>query len=185
MEKRSHSKWRYLAVILGIIVVESLSAGSALASLVSMNDLFSPTLILGDKLNIDPAYKDRNETYSPCIKIEYPKATPPAEKIEGYATVIWRYPIDNLGKLNGRNLNGAIRLNIWARSDNTMKNVTFSVGAFREDSDIIPITATLNENWRRFEIPLFGRNLSNIKAGFACKLTENGVIYLNGVSYEI
>jgi hypothetical protein len=185
MEKGSRPKWRYLAAILGLFLVESLFAGSALASLVSIDDLFFPTLILGDNSTLDTAYKDQSKIHSPCIKIDYPEAKPSAGKTEGYSTVIWRYPRNNLGQLDGRNLDGAMRLIFWARSDKTMENVKFSVGAFKEDSDIIPKIVTLNKTWTQFEIPLFGNNLTNIRAGFACKLTENGVIYLNGIAYEI
>jgi hypothetical protein len=181
MEKRSLLKWRYLAAILGLFLVENLFTVSALASLVSIDDLFFPTLTLGDELTIDPAYKDQNKTYSPCIKIDYPEAKPS----DGYSTLIWRYPKDNLGKLKGRNLDGAIRLTFWARSDKTMDEVKFSVGAFKNDSEVIPKIVTLNKTWIKFEIPLIGMNLTDIRAGFACKLTENGAIYLNGISYEI
>ena len=181
MEKGSRRKWRNLTAILGLFLVESLFAGSALASLVSIDDLFFPTLTLGDELTIDPAYQDQDKTHSPAIKINYPEA----KQSEGYSTLIWRYPNDNLGKLKGRNLDGAIRLTFWARSDKTMEDVKFSVGAFKSDSEVIPKVVALNKTWTRFEIPLIGKNLTDMRAGFACKLTENGAIYLNGISYEI
>ena len=185
MEKWPNLKWRHLAVILGFILVENLSVAPALASSVSIDDLFFPTLILGDEANLDPAYEDKDKTHSPCIKIDYPGATKGAGNIEGYSTVIWRYPKDNLGEFKGRDLKGAIRLLFWARSDKTMKNVKFSIGAFKEDSDYIPINVTLNSTWRQFEIPLLLKNLTDIRAGFACKLAENGAVYLNRISYEI
>jgi hypothetical protein len=185
MEKWPNLKWRHLAVILGFMLVENFSVGPALASSVSIDDLFFPTLILGDNANIDPAYEDQNKTHSPCIEIDYPGATKNAGKIEGYSTVIWRYPKDNLGKSKGHDLKGVTRLLFWARSDKTMKNVKFSIGAFKGDSDYIPKNVTLDKEWKRFEIPLLLRNLTDIRAGFACKLTENGAVYLNGISYEI
>ena len=147
----------------------------------SIDDLFFPTLTLGDELTIDPAYQDKDKTHSPAIKIDYPEA----KQSEGYSTLLWRYPKNNLGKDEGRNLEGAIALTFWARSDKTMENVKFSVGAFKSDSEVIPKVVALNKTWTKFEIPLFGKTLTDIRAGFACKLTENGAIYLNGISYEI
>jgi hypothetical protein len=185
MEKWPNLKWRHLAVILGFILVENFSVGPALASSVSIDDLFFPTLILGDNANINLTYEDQNKTHSPCIKIDYPGATKNAGKIDNYSTVIWRYPKDNLGESKGRDLKGVTRLLFWARSDKTMKNVKFSIGAFKEDSDYIYKNVPLNRTWVQFEIPLLLKNLTDIRAGFACKLTENGAVYLNGISYEI
>jgi hypothetical protein len=167
-------------LILVIVITVFLFEGLVFAQQSDISKLYYPTLVLGDPININLASGQPSHSPPTCISIAYNEAH------MGNATLIWRYPENNIGSDPGRNLTGAAQLNFWARSSNTDPiNVTFYFGIFQKDSYHATLPCQLHSNWRPYSIDLLGKNLTDIRGGFACRMNSTGVIYLDDIYYVL
>lgn len=178
MKEHLQEKKRFSAIVFFAVFIEILSIGLALG-LIDVNALYYPTLNTGDSLNFSSDSKDRPNSSSPtCMRIEY------AGGENGYGAIIWRYPENNIGEMDGRDLTGVKRLTFYARGENPRGSTEFVVGAFKDDTSRSNVSINLTENWEQYSIPLSGKDLRNIRGGFACKMTSQCVIYLDDIYYE-
>ena len=160
-------------------IISGFFLANALAAEVGINDLqYFPTYNIGDALNVDQNYFGESSPKPPCIMINYSKGN------EGYGTLIWRYPSDNTGEKNGRDLSGANKLTFWAKSDRKIR-VQFFIGKFLNDTAYIIQEYNLTPEWQQYDIDMSGKDLTNIRGGFATTLDESGTIYLNDIKYII
>jgi hypothetical protein len=63
-------------------------------------------------------------------------------------------------------------------------NVSFMVGAFKQDTGYKRQIEHLDQKWRQYTIDLSDQNLKNIRGGFACTINSTGVVYLDDINYE-
>ncbi|MEO1247285.1 MAG: glycoside hydrolase family 2 TIM barrel-domain containing protein [Pseudomonadota bacterium] len=111
----------------------------------------------------------------------------------GWAGVAWQHPANNWGDQDGGfDLTGASALELWARGEYGGEKVNFGVGLLEQDkahpdSVIAKLDGiVLTRDWRRYRVPLKGRDLSSIKTGFVVTLTGRQTpvtIYLDGIRY--
>lgn len=144
-------------------------------------------------INLDTAFRGRprpDDNDGVCNKISYqPGPT-------GWAGIFWQYPDSNWGDQPGRRIRGAKRIVFWATGERGGEVVEFKAGGIRDsrkryqDSFEVSIgRVTLTNEWRRYEIPLVGQDLSNVIGAFAWVATgsanPNGLIfYLDDIRYE-
>jgi hypothetical protein len=143
---------------------------------IPIEELFYPTLNLGHELAIDTNSMESCIS-PPCHNVEY--------KVDGSdpGTIVWRYPGDNNGESNGRDLTGVRKLTFYARSSSPM-TVLFTVGAFPTDSAKIYKSINLGDERTQYTIELSNEDLRNIRGGFACTLNSKGIVYLDNINYE-
>ena len=122
-----------------------------------------------------------------CIRITY-------KDRQGWAGVAWLNPAGDWGSApGGRDLSGARALSFWARGETGAERVTFKLGilsAEKPHPDSATATlgpVTLGSRWRRYEIPLAGKDLSRIKSGFVWTVEASGrpvTFYLDDIQYQ-
>lgn len=96
-----------------------------------------------------------------------------------WARIYWQYPLNNWGDYPGYSISGASRLVFWARGRNGGEKAEFKAGGidnrdrpYRDSFGPVSTgVVTLSKNWRRYEIALAGRDLSNVIGGF-CWVTN-------------
>ena len=111
----------------------------------------------------------------------------------GYGAIAWQHPPNDWGdEPGGFDLTGAGALEVWARGEYGGEQVKFGVGLLgsdraHPDSVIAEVDGiTLTEDWQRFEIPLSGRDLSQLKTGFVVAVTGRRsavTVYLDRIRY--
>ena len=197
-------KWismRLISIIIAIGVVAiagnfllEMQSVKAQSTSVSISDLgFEPTGRDGDKGSIASFrddWTDNPHSAPACIRIEY---TPLAasEGSKGWAGIYWQYPPNNWGDMQGKYLTGASKLTFWARGENGGEWAEFKVGGISGDSlgtEVSTGKIELQKNWNQYTIPLSGKDLSNVKAGFfwasySEKNPSGCIIYLDDINY--
>lgn len=149
---------------------------------------FTPSGWMGNHENI--SMNDRWSTDphsgSTCLKIEYTKP-------DGWGGVVWQNPPGDWGdRAGGYDLSGAKKLSFWARGKRGGEQIKFGVGLIGDDKPFQDSTRTeaelaLTQEWKQYELPLAGRDLSRIKSGFYWTLAaqnDNVVFYLDDVLFE-
>lgn len=148
---------------------------------INVNDIFSPTLKSAD-LNVKACNEEYPENVS-CIRL--------ASNSTDNSTLIWRYPDTNKGDMQGRNLTGIRSVSFSVRGKNGNEKVDFAIG--RQQGKFMDSTSKSlgllespikSNSWTVYTINLEGEDLSNIRAGFVCTLTDNDTIYLSDIKYE-
>ena len=112
---------------------------------------------------------------------------------KGWVAVAWQHPPGNWGDQDGGfDLTGATRLEIWARGERGGERVAFGVGLLDRktdypDSAIVKTrTIKLTNEWRRYDLPLDGEDLSSLKTGFVLTLEVRRspvTIYLDSIRF--
>lgn len=107
--------------------------------------------------------------------------------------VVWQSPANDWGdRPGGYDLSKAKTLSFWARGDKGGEKIKFGFGLIgREkpyyDTGKGEVEVVLTTDWQPFEIPLAGKNLSQIKSGFYWSLAGNGApikFYLDDIVYS-
>jgi hypothetical protein len=154
---------------------------------------FYPTGWMGDYTDItmDEECSENPHSGPTCIKVIYS-----AEGQKRWAGVYWQNPPNNWGMADGGfNLSRARRLVFWARGEKGGEIVQFKMGGiagYYPDSAVATAgLLTLENEWRRYEINLSGKDLSYISGGFCFVVkseagynTEGCIFYLDEIFYE-
>ena len=106
--------------------------------------------------------------------------------------VAWQNPANNWGaKPGGLNLTGAKTLSFWARGAKGGEAVTFVYGLAGSkpngDTSTGKTEVHLTKAWKKYTIPLAGKNLTHIITGFAWTLAGAGspeTFYLDDIRYS-
>jgi len=111
----------------------------------------------------------------------------------GWVGVAWQHPPNNWGdKDGGFDLTGATKLEVWARGEYGGEKVTFGVGlldsarAYPDSAIVKTETIELAAEWRRYDLPLEGEDLSSLKTGFVVTLQGRRspvTIYLDDIRF--
>ena len=137
-------------------------------------------------IQADPKCTDTPHSGDTCMKWTYAAN-------DNWAGVMWQSPANDWGKQpGGLDLTGATDLEFWARGEDGGEVVSFSVGGLDDkadypDSDKAELKdIRLTKSWKKFRIPLDGRDTSCIKTGFAWTLGGKGhavTFYLDDIRY--
>lgn len=150
--------------------------------------VFKPTGLMGDapKLVLEFGCTNRPQQGAECIRIEYPHTS--------WAGLIWQHPAHNWGdEEGGVDLRAANRLSFWARGEKGGEQVEFKLGMiprhkpFYDTARISLGSVALSNQWKRYEIPLAGKNMGRIVSGFVFTVQgreEPVVFYLDNIQYE-
>lgn len=117
-------------------------------------------------------------------------------RLEGgsaWAGIAWQDPPNNWGEREGgHDLRGATALELWARGEYGGERVGFGVGLLGTDraypdSGIARVDGIeLSREWRRYRVPLKGRDLSRIRTGFVVTLSGRATpvtVYLDSIRF--
>jgi hypothetical protein len=108
--------------------------------------------------------------------------------------VAWQNPPENWGEQDGGfDLTGATRLEIWARGEYGGEKVDFGVGIlgrgrkYKDTAIVKTRTIELTTEWRRYDVPLDGEDLTSIKTALVVTLQGRRspvTIYLDGIRFN-
>lgn len=153
---------------------------------------YIPSGYMGDTmdLNISAARIPSPSGSDHCLRIRYIP-----EGIWQWVGVYWQNPANNWGQVKGGyNLKGAQKLTFWIKGKNGFERITgIKIGGItgkHSDSDSFTTNSiVLSENWKKFEIPLEGLDLTYISGGFCIVLRREDnpggcEFYLDDICYE-
>ncbi len=144
----------------------------------------------GQSLKIDAFCQENPQSGLYCSKISFDG------KIEDWASAIIQATGDSRrGNAIGLDLSGANVLTFYARGSTGNELVRFGYGydtpnaSGSTDSSYYNQLERLTNEWRKFEIPLQGKDLSHINGLFSVKFErkdnpENTIIYLDNIAYK-
>lgn len=189
----------------GAVANIPLKVGGAASSIATMEPMSLPYVVYGDGApesvyvpagymgNTEAIKMDFASTESPyrgetCLKIEY-------RSTQAWGGVLWQSPAEdwNGAKPGGANVTGATQLQFWARGANGGEQVNFVFGVldgeqpYRDTAKGSLDKVTLTNEWKKYTIPLNGRDLRQIKTGFGWSLAGQGknvVFYLDDIQYS-
>lgn len=136
-------------------------------------------------IRMEPASTRDPKFGNTCLEVTY--AAP-----GGWGGVVWQSPADDWGEADGGyGLTGADTLRFWARGERGGEAVKFGFGLLGRDKAFYDtakgeIAVTLTPDWRRYEVPLAGKDLSRIKTGFYWTLAGQGrpvTFFLDRIEY--
>lgn len=140
-----------------------------------------------DSIEFDDCWKENPRSGESCIKISFSDP-------RGWGGIAWQNPANNWGDDEGGiDLTGAKKLTFWARGDKGGEMVEFKMGIIPRNKPYFDTgkgslgRVKLEKEWKKFEIPLEGKDLSRIMTGFVLSLkgrTEPVVFYLDDIIYE-
>ncbi len=137
-------------------------------------------------IRVDPASADNPRAGKTSIRMEY-------QGSQGWGGVVWQSPAGDWGdRPGGYDLTGAKRLSFWARGDTGGEVVTFQFGIIPADkkfSDTAKgeLKVTLGKEWKQYDIPVTGKDLSRIKTGFVWTAAAAGkpfAFHLDDIRWE-
>ena len=145
-----------------------------------------------DDISYDANSFDDSAIDNNCIKIQY---NAKGSNKNNWAGIYWVYPNENWGDFpKGRDLSGATLITFYAKGEKGGERAEFKVGGISgkyRDSCFPPIekAVTLSKNWKKYEINISNRDLSNVFGGFCwvTNTTQNPkgcTIYLDQIQYE-
>jgi len=157
-------------------------------------DNFVPSGWIGDtdnlKLNVN--YTSDVAEGTACVQVIYKV---PDSKLK-WAGVYWQSPANNWGdsKDGGYNLFLAKRIRFKARGGRGGEVVAFKAGGMKsgpypDTFDLPQQTITLTAEWKDYELPLQGCDLTHVIGGFCFIMTkeknpEGAVFYLDSICYS-
>ncbi len=137
---------------------------------------YAPSGYMGNTgaITMEMACKEQPFAGEYCLKVTYGAA-------DQWGGVVWQSPPDDWGERpGGFDLTRASHLEFWAKGETGAEVVTFGFGlldakAKYPDSAKSELkNVQLGTDWKRFRIPLAGKDLSRIKTGFYWTLAANG-----------
>jgi hypothetical protein len=172
-------------------------AASITSGFVDVSRDFFPSGWMGDGelgtrfVEVDPACQSKPHSLPTCYRCAYKPGGP-----KGWTAVAWQYPENNWGSKLGRDLTGRRRISFWIRGETGNEVVTIkagghtSFGAAHPASFQAPEQAIrLTKEWKQYQIPLTGMNLSNVPCAFVWVATSSDnpqgcTFYLDDIRYE-
>lgn len=155
----------------------------------AMDSVYTPSGYMGNTEAVKMEFASTDAPYQgeTCLKIEY-------RSTQAWGGVLWQSPAEdwNGAKPGGANLTGATQLQFWARGANGGEKVNFVFGVldgeqpYRDTAKGSLDNVTLTKEWKKYTIPLQGRDLRQIKTGFGWSLAGQGkavVFYLDDIQY--
>ena len=162
---------------------------------VDVSDIFYTSGLMGDWGDIS-IRDDWTGTYHSAPTSTQIKYSGAVSQSQSWAGIYWQYPRYNWGDSPGLNLEKATKVSFWARGEMGGERAEFMVGGIEgrayEDSTNPPVslgTITLEQGWQRYEIPLAGRDLTQVIGGFCWRATKvdnprGCTIYLDDIRFE-
>jgi len=150
-----------------------------------------PYIASGYEGNSTAIKMDRNCTDHPHSGQTCWKVVDSATK--GWGGVMWQNPANDWGTApGGWDLTGARALTFWVRGQKGGEVVTFAYGGlvgkpFSDSSSGSLSNVHLSKSWQKCTINLRGRNLSDIKTGFAWTVKPGATpltFYMDDIRYE-
>jgi len=153
---------------------------------------FVPSGHTGDfgAIKMEDKCRENPQSGDSCIKFTY---TGQAPQKMNWAGVFFQNPANNWGTSDGGyDLSGAKKLTFFARGNKGGENVEFKVGgvngAYSDSDSATTGPVVLGKEWKQYQIPLEGLDLSYMFSGFAWvasseKNPEGFVIYLDDILY--
>ncbi len=134
----------------------------------SGSPVFVPSGWMGNAaaITLDEGWTKAPHAGATCIKVTFGPS-------ETWGGVVWQSPAEDWGdKPGGVNLSGAKKLTFWAKGDFGGETISVKFGILGKDKKFFD-TATgelpefaLTSLWKKYEIPVEGKDLSRIKTGF-------------------
>jgi hypothetical protein len=125
-----------------------------------------------------------------CIKVSYqPGAI-------GWAGVYWQYPPNNWGDQPGRTIRGSTKVTFWAAGQKGGEIVEFKSGGiasgakkYKDTYEATLGSIALTKDWKRYEISIKGKDLSDVIGAFAWVATADAnpgglTFYLADMQFE-
>jgi hypothetical protein len=138
-------------------------------------------------ITVDPMCPDRPHSGKTSMAIDYASAS-------GWGGVVWQHPDHDWGEApGGLSMAGAKTLSFWARGAEGGEVVSFAYGVLGPDKKYPDSSGarldrvTLDREWKRFTIPLAGKDLSRIKTPFSWTAAAEGKpvrFYIDDVRFE-
>lgn len=150
---------------------------------------FVPAGWMGDakSIRLDPASTERPLKGKTCLRCEFFAES-------GWGGVVWQSPAGDWGdRGSGYDLTGAKKITFWARGATGDEVVNFQFGLIPKEKKFSDTATgaldkvTLTSDWKQYEIPVAGLDLTRIKTGFAWTLASAGapvVFYLDNIRWE-
>jgi len=155
---------------------------------------YCPSGWMGDygDIQLDDNSRDNPHSGTSCLKITY---NAKGAQNAGWMGIFWQNPPNNWGdQMGGYDLTGYNKVTFWARGQEGGEIISeFKVGGINGmyfDSDSTSIgPITLTKDWKQYEIPLKGLDLSYISGGFcfSARASDNPqgfTLYLDDIKYE-
>lgn len=155
----------------------------------SSQTIYTPSGYMGNAtaVSMDLKSSDNPHTGKTCLKAVYNSRS-------DWGGVLWQSPADDWdGTLpGGANLTGATALEFWARGAKGGETVNFVYGVldgnqpFRDTAKGELSDTKLTKEWKKYSMPLNGKNLSRIKTGFGWSLAGQGspvTFYLDDIQF--
>lgn len=137
-------------------------------------------------IKMDEASTDNPHSGKTCLKVIYTAN-------DNWGGVVWQSPANDWGdQPGGWNLTGAEKLTFWARGAEGGEKVGFLFGLIGIDKTYHDSATgkldgvVLTKDWKQYTIDLTGKDLSQIKTGFAWTLASAGkpiTFYLDDIQY--
>ncbi len=152
-------------------------------------ETYIPAGWMGDAkaIKIDLAFQEKPQSGKTCMRCEFDAQT-------GWGGVVWQSPAGDWGDKNGGyDLSGAKKLTFWARGDQGGEVVSFLFGTLAKPKKFYDTgkgsldKVTLTREWKQYELPVAGQDLSRIKTGFVWTFASTGqsvVFYLDNIRWE-
>ncbi len=127
-----------------------------------------------DKMKLTLDSRENPKVGEHCVKIEF---TEPA----GWGGIVWQSPAGDWGdQPGGFDLAGAKKLSFWARGQEGGESAKFGFGIIEEDKTYFDTARVVSEisltsEWKKYELPLEGKDLSRIKSGFYVVTESKGL----------
>lgn len=153
------------------------------------NNHYIPSGWMGNlkAIRMDESWPAKSPGGNTCCRFEYSE---PGD----WAGIAWQDSANDWGdQPGGWNLTGAKKLTFWARGENGGERVTFKFGIigsekkYADSSEGELDNLKLTKKWKRYSIKVSGKDLSQIKTGFAWALNGQGqriVFYLAEIKFE-
>lgn len=156
-------------------------------------NMYSPSGWMGDinDLKVDIGYSGT----AVCKGFHSMKIIYQPTGTQGWVGIQWQRPNNNWGNMpGGINLTGAKKLTFWARGERGGEKISeVKVGGIKgqyPDSDVAwKGNIVLGNDWKQYEIPLMGKDMSHIIGGFSLILTKKDnkygcSIYIDEILFE-
>ncbi|MGC4044077.1 MAG: hypothetical protein QM758_09785 [Armatimonas sp.] len=151
--------------------------------------LYAPAGWMGNTATItmDDGWKQGPHSGTTCVKFTFGPS-------DTWGGVVWQSPAEDWGdKPGGANATGAKKLTFWAKGDFGGETVSFKYGILGKDKKFsdsstgeLPDIA-LTSTWKKYEIPVEGKDLSRIKTGFVWTIAsarKKMTFYLDDIQFE-